>query len=77
MAIASSLFAMIDWAHAQFRFETSKDRFQIGEHGVRAPKLFVVPIDLVGSQLINPRMSGLATFFGLEVPLQLDHIYSC
>ena len=77
MASVSPLFTVIHWAHAQFRFEASKDRFQIGKHGIRAPKLIVVPVDLAGTQLINARMSGLAAFFGFKVPLQLDHIYSC
>ena len=76
MAIAPSLLAVIDWAHAQFRLETARDRFEIGEHGVRAPKYLVVPVDWIGSQLIHPWVSALAAFFGLEVPLEIDHIYS-
>ena len=57
MAIGPLLFMMVHRPPPQFRLQTAKDRFQIGQHGVGPPQGGLIPGDVVGAQTVDPGMS--------------------
>ena len=56
MSLGAVLFLMEHRTEAEFRFKATEHRFQIGQHGIGAPRRFRVPGGFVGARTTDPGM---------------------
>ena len=68
MSLDSSFNLVIDRPQAEIGLQTAKHRFQIGQHGVRAPERCIVLIDERRAQAIHARIHRRAALFGVFFP---------